>query len=97
MTGQWLYLLARAQTEQGGITYIDVGNAGPKHDIVWVILSTFVLIGIAFLVTLGLGAGMGFMRIWLFQKFPGNKINGSQHEAVTRLHLNDHTHEDSST
>ena len=96
MTSQLLYLLARAQTEQDGITYIDVANAGPQHNIVWVILSTFLLIGIALLVTLGLGAGMGVLRIWIFQKFPGNKLNGPEHEAVTRLHLNDRTHTDSS-
>jgi hypothetical protein len=96
MMSQLLVVLAWAQTEQDAITYIDVGNAGPQHNIVWVILSTFLLIAIALVITLGLGAGMGVLRIWIFQKFPGNKLNGPDNEAVTRLHLQDHTPTDSS-
>ena len=92
---QLLVVLAWTQTESDGITYIDVANAGPQHDIVWVILSTFLLIAIGLLVTLGLGAGMGVLRIWIFQKFPGNKLNGPDNEAVTRLHLQDRTPTDS--
>jgi hypothetical protein len=97
MKHQLLSLLAWAQTEQGGVTYINVGNSEPQHNIVWVILSTFLLIGIGLLITLGLGVGMGALRIWIFKAFPGNKLNGPDYEPVTRLHLDDHTPTDTSS
>lgn len=96
MKHQLLYLLAWVQTEQGGVTYIEVGNSEPQHNIVWVILSTFLLIGIALLITIALGAAMGFLRIWIFERFPGNKLNGPEHEVMTRLHLDDHSPTDTS-
>ena len=97
MKHQLLSLLAWAQTEQGGVTYIDVTNNGPQHNIAWVILSTFLLIAIALVITIGLGAGMGAIRIWIFNKFPGNKLNGPDYDPVTRLHLDDHTPTDTSS
>ena len=90
-----LYLMAWAQSQPGGVTYIDVGSSEPDHNIVWVILSTFVLIGIALVIMVILGAGMGALRIWIFEHFPGNKLNGPEYEVMTRLHLNDHPKTDS--
>lgn len=91
-----MVLLAWAQTEPPGVTYIDMGNTEPEHGIVWVILSTFALIAVGLLVTLGLGAGVGALRIWIFKHFPGNTLNGPDHEVMTRLHLDDRIRPDSS-
>jgi hypothetical protein len=85
-----LYLFAWAQAQQNGITFIDVANKEPDHNIVWVILSTFALIGIALLITAGLGAGVGAIRIFIFKHFPGNKWNGPEYDPVTRLNLDVH-------
>lgn len=90
----FLYWMAWVQS-QPGVTYIDVGGNEPDHNIVWVILSTFALIGISLLIMLGLGVGLGALRIWIFQHFPGNKLNGPEYEVMTRLHLNDPPRADS--
>jgi hypothetical protein len=85
-----LYCLAWLQTEQPGVTYIDVAPKEPEHNLIWFLLSTFVLIGIALLITAGIGAGTGFLRILIVKYFPGNKLNGPEYEATTLLHLHDH-------
>jgi hypothetical protein len=84
-----LSLVAWAQTQQDGVTFIDIAPPEPEHNIVWVILSTFALIGVALLVTVAIGTGMGFLRIWIYKVFPGNKLNGPEYEPMTRLHLLD--------
>lgn len=76
--------------QQGGITFIEIGNKEPDHNIVWVILSTFALIGVGLIVTAALGFTFGFARIWIFNHFPGNKLNGPDFELTTQLHLSDH-------
>jgi hypothetical protein len=85
-----LYFMAWAQETQNGVTFINITNNEPNHNIVWVILSTFLLIGIAILITAGLGMGVGAVRIFIFKHFPGNKWNGPEYEPVTRLHLDEH-------
>jgi hypothetical protein len=90
-----VYLLAWAQSQPNGVTFIDVTNKEPNHNIVWVILSTFALIGIALLITAGLGAGVGAIRIFIFKHFPGNKWNGPDYDPVTRLNLDMHSKPDS--
>jgi hypothetical protein len=89
-----LYLLGWIQNEQGSVTFINMTNNEPNHNIVWVLLSTFVLIGIALLITAGLGAGVGAIRIYIFKHFPGNKWNGPEYEPVTRLHLDERPESD---
>ncbi len=84
-----LYLFAWAQTQQDGITFIDISPPEPEHNIFWVIISTFMLIGVALLITLAIGTGTGFLRIWIYKYFPGNKLNGPEYEVMTRLHLLD--------
>ncbi len=81
--------LAWAQT-QPGITFIDMTESEPEHRLAWVILSTFALIGIALLITIAIGTGAGFLRIWISSKFPQNKLNGPQREPLTQLHLSGH-------
>jgi hypothetical protein len=86
---QLLYLFAWAQTQQDGITFINVSNNEPDHNIVWVILSTFALIGVSLLIMTGLGASVGAIRIFIFKYFPRNKWNGPEYEPTIRLHLDD--------
>jgi len=54
-----LSLLLWAQTQPGGVTFIEIGNKEPEHDLIWVILSTFALIGLSLVIMTALGAGLG--------------------------------------
>ena len=82
-------LMAWVQSQQGGVTFIDITESEPEHGLVWVVLSTFALIGVALLITVGLGAMLGALRIWILRRFPGNRVNGPEYEVLTRLHLHD--------
>jgi len=86
--------LAWVQT-QPGVTFIDMTDSEPEHGLVWVVLSTFVLIGIALLITIAIGAGAGFLRIWIARKFPHNSLNGPEYEPTTQLHLSGGSRQDS--
>jgi hypothetical protein len=44
---------------------------------------------VALLITVAIGTGTGFLRIWMYKVFPGNKLNGPEYEPMTRLHLLD--------
>jgi hypothetical protein len=90
-----LYLLVWAQTSQNGITFIDVSPKEPDHNYIWVILSTFALIGVSLVIMTFLGAGLGAFRIFIFKFFPGNKWNGPEYDPVTRLNLDTHSKPDS--
>jgi hypothetical protein len=79
-------LMSWVQSE--GITFVDLsGNDEPSLS--WLILSTFALIGVALLITIGIGAGIGFLRIWVLRRFPRNRLNGPEDEVMTQLHLLD--------
>jgi hypothetical protein len=89
---QILSLLAWAQ--QNGVTYINITPDEPDHGIAWVILSTFLLIGISVVIMALLGVGAGFIRIWVYKLFPANKFNGPENEPTIRLHLLDRSQKD---
>ena len=76
-------LLVWAQSQQDGVTFINIAPKEPQHGIVWVVLSTFVLIAVALLVTIGIGVGTGFLRIWIYKLFPGKQVER------TRVRAND--------
>jgi hypothetical protein len=42
---------------------------------------------VALLVTIGIGAGVGLLRIWARKRFPNNRLNGIAVEPLTLLHL----------
>ena len=81
------------QSKQGGVTFIDL-KPDPEPNIIWVILSTFAAIGIALLVTIAIGAGVGLLRIWVRKRFPNNRMNGIAVEPLTFLHLGPEQTED---
>jgi len=74
--------------EQPGATFVKIAEE-PDPSLAWVILSTFALIGILLAVTVGIGAGVGLLRIWLSRRFPHNHFNGTLDEPTIRLHLNE--------
>ncbi len=92
---QMLSFLAWAQ--QNGVTYINITPDEPDHNIAWVILSTFLLIGISVVIMVLLGVGMGFLRIVIYKLFPGNEWNGPESEPTIRLHLLDRSPKDTAT
>jgi hypothetical protein len=92
-----LYLLAWAQSQQNAVTFINVSNREPDHNYIWVILSTFALIGVSLVIMTFLGVGVGALRIFIFKYFPGNKWNGPEYDPVIRLNLNEHPKPDSSS
>jgi hypothetical protein len=89
---QLLSLVAWAQ--QNGVTCVDIAPKEPNHGIAWVILSTFLLIGISVVIMTLLGTGVGFVRILIFKLFPANKFNGPEHEPTIRLKLLDRSQKD---
>jgi hypothetical protein len=78
------------QSQTDGVTFVELSDGEPKPTLAWVILSTFALIGIALLITIGIGAGTGLLRIWIRRRFPNNQLNGADAEPLVFLHLNEH-------
>lgn len=84
-----LGLLIRLQSTPGGVTFVDLTERRPEPTLAWLILSTFALIGVAVLITVGIGGGIGLLRIWIMRRFPHNRLNGLEDEAMIQLHLHD--------
>lgn len=82
-----LLLLAMLQPK-APVTFVDL-TKDKDPSIVWFILATFGLIGLLIAITVGLGAGVGILRIWVMRRFPGNAFNGPDDEPTIRLHLNE--------
>jgi len=98
MTSQILGLALWIQSKGQGITFVDLRDTETQPTLAWVILTALALIGIALLVAVGIGAGVGLLRIWIRKRFPNNRFNGRDVEPLTFLHLNDHPdHEGSSS
>ena len=94
------YLLNLAiwlQSKQGAVTFIDLKDKDPEPGLIWVILTTFAAIGVALLLTIAVGAGVGLLRIWARKRFPNNRLNGIAVEPLTFLHLGPEEPEDDGT
>jgi len=74
------------QTAPRAVTYVDFTKE-KDASVAWLILGTFGLIAILFVFALGIGAGVGMLRIWLARRFPHNPFNGVEDEPHIRLHL----------
>jgi hypothetical protein len=97
VTSQLLGLALWLQSKQEGVTFVDLTDPEPKPTLAWVILTTFALIGVALLATIGIGAAVGLVRIWMRKRFPNNRLNGIAVEPLTFLHLNDEPEHDGSS
>lgn len=86
------FVAVSSSMQSGGITFVDLSK-NDEPTLAWLILSTFALIGVALLLTIGIGAGVGFLRIWVLRRFPRNRLNGPEDEVMTRLHLLDRSAE----
>ncbi len=49
----------------------------PEHGLAWFVLNAFFFVGVALVVTLGIGIAFGSFRVWLLEKFPHNRFNGT--------------------
>jgi hypothetical protein len=72
-----LTLLFALQPADDGIQYFSLKDPEPERGLAWFVLNAFFLIAVALLVTLGLGIAFGSFRVWLLEKFPHNRFNGS--------------------
>ena len=72
-----LTLLFALQPADDGVRFFSLKDPEPEHGLAWFILNAFVLVGVALVVTLGLGIAFGSFRVWLLEKFPHNRFNGT--------------------
>lgn len=72
-----LPILFALQPADEGIKYFSLKDPEPERGLAWFVLNAFFLIAVALLVTLGLGIAFGSFRVWLLEKFPHNRFNGT--------------------
>ena len=72
-----LPLLYALQPADDGIRFFSLKDPEPERGLAWFILNAFFLIAVSLAVTLGLGIAFGSFRVWLLEKYPHNRFNGS--------------------
>ena len=72
-----LPLLYALQPPDDGIRFFSLKDPEPERGLAWFILNAFFLIAVSLAVTLGLGIAFGSFRVWLLEKYPHNRFNGS--------------------
>jgi hypothetical protein len=72
-----LPLLYALQPADDGVRFFSLKDPEPERGLAWFILNAFFLISVSLLVTLGLGIAFGSFRVWLLEKYPHNRFNGS--------------------
>jgi hypothetical protein len=72
-----LPLLFALQPSDDGIRYFSLKDPEPERGLAWFVLNAFFLIAVALGVTLGLGIAFGSFRLWLLERFPHNRFNGT--------------------
>jgi hypothetical protein len=72
-----LPLLFALQPADDGIRYFSVKDPEPEQMFARFVLNAFFFIGVTLVVTLGIGIAFGSFRVWLLEKFPHNRFNGS--------------------
>ena len=81
------FLLLQAEP---GVRFFTLTDPDPEPSLAWFVLNAFLLIGVALVITLGVGLAFGGFRMWLLEKFPHNKLNGvDEDDIVTTFRLND--------
>ncbi len=65
------------QPAEQGIRFFSLKDPEPEHGLAWFILNAFFFVAIALAVTLGIGIAFGSFRVWLLEKFPNNRFNGT--------------------
>jgi hypothetical protein len=87
----WLLSLQQQQGPGQGITFVDLNKGEPQVSFFTFIIGAFKFIGLAILFMAAVGILTGFFRIWVRRRFPDNRLNGIDVEAMTHLHLNEHS------
>ena len=85
------FLLALiSQVQQEGIRFFNLKNPEPTPSLAWFVLNAFFFVGVALVITIGIGIAFGSFRFWLLSKFPNNKFNGADENDLTKtFRLND--------
>jgi hypothetical protein len=76
-------LLLAFQPANDGIRYYSLKSPQTEHGLAWFVLNAFVLVGVALGATLLLGIAFGGFRLWLLNKFPNNRFNGTPDEPFS--------------
>lgn len=90
MLERWTFLLpllsslASGQPADDGIEFFSLKDPNPEPSLAWFILNAFLLVGVAIVVILVLGVAFGSLRLWLLEKFPHNRFNGTPEDEISR-------------
>jgi ABC-type phosphate transport system permease subunit len=72
-----LTLLFALQPAEEGIRFFSLKDPEPERGLAWFILNAFFLVAVALVFTLGIGIAFGSFRVWLLERFPHNRFNGT--------------------
>jgi hypothetical protein len=75
-----LTLLFALQPAEEGVRFFSLKDPEPEHGLAWFILNAFFFVAIALAVTLSIGIAFGSFRVWLLEKFPHNRFNGTPND-----------------
>ena len=78
-----LSLILAFQPPDGGVRYFSLKDPEPQHGLAWFILNAFLLVAVALGATLLAGILFGGFRLWLLEKFPRNRFNGTPDEPFS--------------
>ena len=68
------------------VEYFTLPDPDPPRGILFLILESFVFVGVLLVSTVLLGLGFGVFRTWLLRRYPKNNFNGSGQD-LPRLDL----------
>lgn len=84
-----LPILFALQPADDGIKYFTLRDPESERNLAWFILNAFFLIAVALGVTLAIGIALGTFRVWLLEKFPHNRFNGTPVDDPGEFRLRD--------
>lgn len=59
------------------VEFFTLPDPEPPRGILFLILESFVMIGVMLAVTAVIGVGVGFARVWMLRRWPNNPLNGA--------------------
>lgn len=72
-----LFLALVLAQQPPAVEFFTLPDPEPPRGILFLILESFVMIGVMLAVTAVVGVGVGFVRVWLLRRWPNNPLNGA--------------------